>query len=551
MALECEKWVISMNNKHYVDPNIDSGRFSETEELEADYAEVTYDCSDNPKQNEYAGVGIEIRCDENSEVTGALVDGGDTNTIIVSSTGAGKTRRILCQYILSCIYAMQSFVVHDPKGEIYEFFYKLLKKMGFKVKVVNLRDPMKGDRINFMQKAARLWKKGKHGRALEVAKGIAQTLYSPLEDKNDKFWTESSVNLFLCYFTIAATIYEPEYVTLETIYRIHIEGIEKVHGTMRIQDYLEEHKSEKCYELGIPSVTAPNETRNSIFSIFTNGIARLLLNEEIADMITKSTFEIEEMVSGKRPLALFIITRDEAPQTYSTVVSSIVDMIYTTLIDLAHTKYNKELPRTVHFILEEFGNIAKLENINDMMTAGRSRSIRMVIVLQSLCQLYLTYSKELAEVLIGNSQNLIYMSSTDMNLVEMISKRCGTMIDPYTNERRPLLSPDRLTHLDKNTGETLMLLDRHYPYISKLPDLSCYKMIEPLERFNIPTRKKLDVETGRFVKVVDEMYENKLKRMMDASKPSSEDNSVEISRKKAVSLPSIFLADMERIIKES
>lgn len=533
-----------MDNKHYVDPNVDSGRFSEPEELEADYTEVSYDCSDNPKRNTAAGVGIEVRCDANGDVTGALVDAGDTNTIIVSSSGAGKTRRILCQYILSCIYAMQSFIVHDPKGEIYGFFYTLLKKFEFKVKVLNLRDPMKGDRLNFLQEAAKLWKKGNQGRALEVVRGIAQTLYSPLENKNDMFWTQSSVNLFLCYFSIAATIYEPEYVTLETIYRIHIEGIEEVRGTMRIKSYLEEHKAEKCYELGIPSVTAPNETRTSIYSVFTNGLVRVLLNEEIADMTTKSTFRIEEMVSGKQPLALFIITRDEAPQTYSTVVSSIVDMIYTTLIDLAHTKYNKKLPRTVHFVLEEFGNIAKLENINDMMTASRSRSIRIVIVLQSLCQLYLTYSKELADVLVGNSQNLVYMSSTDMNLVEMISKRCGTIIDPYTNERRPLLSPDRLTHLDKNTGETLILLDRHYAYITTLPDLSRYKMIEPMEKINIPTRKKIEIETGRFAKIVDEMFENRLHKIMESSNPNLQD-------KNDIALPPAFQVEMDKIIRET
>ena len=54
-----------MDNKYYVDPNVDSGRFSEPEELEADYTEVSYDCSDNPKQNTAAGVGIEVRCDAN------------------------------------------------------------------------------------------------------------------------------------------------------------------------------------------------------------------------------------------------------------------------------------------------------------------------------------------------------------------------------------------------------------------------------------------------------------------------------------------------------
>lgn len=536
-----------MENKYYVDPNIDSGRFAEPEELEEDYTEISY--VNNPPVNIAAGVGIEVRCNKNGEVTGALVDGEDTNTIIVSSTGAGKTRRILSQYILSCIYAMQSFIVHDPKGEIYGFFYKLLKNSGFKVKVLNLREPMKGDRLNFLQEAAKLWKKGDKGRALEVASGIAQTLYSPLEDKDDKFWTQSSVNLFLCYFTIAATLYEPEYVTLETIYRTHIEGIEKIHGKMRIEIYLETHKDEKCYELGIPSVTAPNETRTSIYSVFTNGLVRVILNDEIADMTTKSTFKIDELVSGKQPMALFIITRDEAPQTYSTVVSSIVDMIYITLIDLAQKRNDNRLPRQVHFILEEFGNIAKLENINDMMTASRSRGIRMVVVLQSLCQLYLTYTKELAEVLIGNSQNLIYMSSTDMDLVEMISKRCGKMIDSYTNERRPLLSPDRLTHLDKKTGETLMLLDRHYPYISALPDLSCYKMIEPLERVVIKSRKRIEVKTGEFEKEVNRILENKLQEMM----PKEEDTKkakrrVEQSRRKKITLPSEYRKEMDRII---
>ena len=144
-------------NMHYVDPNMNSGRFSEPEELEGDYSEILYENTKKPKTNDEAGLGIEIRCDTDGNVTGALIDGGDTNTIIVSSTGAGKTRRILCQYILSCIYALQSFVVHDPKGEIYSFFCKLLKKMGFRTKVINLRDPMKGDRLNFLQEAAILW----------------------------------------------------------------------------------------------------------------------------------------------------------------------------------------------------------------------------------------------------------------------------------------------------------------------------------------------------------------------------------------------------------
>lgn len=537
-------------NMHYVDPNMNSGRFSEPEELKEDYSEVLYENTEEPKTNDEAGLGIEVRCDTAGNVTGALIDGGDTNTIIVSSTGAGKTRRVLCQYILSCIYALQSFVVHDPKGEIYSFFCRLLKKMGFRTRVINLRDPMKGDRLNFLQEAAILWKEGKRGRALEVARGIAQTLYSPLEDKNDLFWTQTSINLFLCYFTIAATIYEPDYVTLSTIYRIHIEGIEKSRNTMGVLTYLEEHKDEPCYELGIPSLTAPNDTRQSIFSVFTNGLVRVILNEEIADMTTKSTFSVDDLAAGKKPMALFIITRDEAPQTYSTVVSSFVDMIYTKLIDLAQTEYNNRLPRTVHFILEEFGNLAKLENINDMMTASRSRGIRMIVVLQSLCQLYLTYTKELAHVLIGNSQNLVFMSSTDMELVKMVSDRCGNMIDPYTNEKRELLSLDRLTHLNKKNGETLMLLDRHYPYITSLPDLSQYKMIQPIEKISFESREKLKVEYGVFSKLIADIQERKLKALMQEGEAKQREvmDKLQMTKKKMMEMPYELGAVLDEVI---
>lgn len=538
-----------VQSKHYIDPNWDSGRFAEPEEIFSDYTQITYD-TESMEPNKAAGLGIEILQNAEGEVTGAVVDGSDTNTIIVSNTGAGKTRRVLSQYILSCIFALQSFVVHDPKGELYSFFYKLLVRMGFEVKVLNLREPMTGDRLNFLQEAAWLWKSGKQGRALEIARGIAETLYLPLENKDDKFWTQTSVNLFLCYFTIAASILNPEYVTLSAIYRIHVQGTERRGSASQMQFYLEQHKNEKCYELGIPSITAPNETRQSIFSVFSNGLVRVILNEDIEDMTTDSTFEVSDFVSEEKPMALFIITRDEAPGAYSTVVSAFVDMIYTTLIDLAHSKYHNTLPRTCHFILEEFGNIAQLSNINDMMTASRSRNIRMVLVVQSLCQLHLNYSKEMAQVLIGNAQNLVYMASTDMDLVEMISKRCGNVIDSYTNESRRLLSPERLTHMSKSEGETLFLLDRHHPYISFLLDLSCYKMIEAQEHIEVKPRKRLEKIEIDFSKIVQELYDRRIKELInqDIEKRKEQRLEDETTKKKMLDVPEKLILEINQII---
>ncbi len=489
---------------------------SEYESLISDsYSEVSFDCSNAGKMNNSAGLCIIPQYDELRRLTGYVLDGSDTNTIIVSSTGAGKTRRVLSMYVLSCILAKQNIILHDPKNELYSFFASLLKEKGYGVRVLNLRDPMRGDRLNILEYSARLYKNGNQGRALEIVRGIAQTIFEPIEDKDDMFWSQASINLFLCYFIIAANLYEPEYVTLSAIYRVHVEGLEEAGSRTKMQYYLEEHKDELCYELGMPAIGAARETKLSIFACFTNGLSRIILNEEISDVLTKSTFDVLDFASENKPMALFIVTRDEAPQTYSTIVSAWIDMIYSILIDEAQKRKDSRLPNTVHFILEEFGNIAKLANVNDYLTASRSRGIRMVLVLQSLAQLSITYSNELATVLVGNSQNLVYMSSTDMTLVNLISERCGSLIDLYTKEKRPLLSPDRLTHLDKKTGETLMLLDRHYPFITYLPDISEYEMLKCSDISEIKKRKNLKPKHGLFSKCVDDLIDSKVKKSLN------------------------------------
>lgn len=539
-----------MSNRHYIETDVNFSRFAELSEMKECYTQIDYDRKEESAN--VAGITIKSELDETGNVRSAMIDGTDTNTIVVSSTAAGKTRRVLSPYVLSCIYAKHSFVIHDPKGELYNFFQSLLAQSGYEIRVLNFREPMKGDRLNVLQTAAENWRAGRKGRALEIAREVAGTIYAPIEDRTDLFWTESAINLFLCYFTIAAELYEPEYVTLSAIYHVHVEGMEKDGFANKIQIYLEAHRNEKSYELGMPSIAAPNDTRSSIYSVFSNGLGRLLLNEEIEDMLTASTFSIDDLASEKQPMALFLITRDEAPKTYATVVASVVDMIYTNLIDMAQKNMDRRLPRMVHFILEEFGNIARIENINDMLTASRSRGIKMLIVVQSLEQLYDQYSKEVAHILIGNAGNLVYMHSSDMELVKMISERCGNMMDPYTNKIRPLLSPDRLMHLDKKSGETLLLCDRQFPFITYLADISSYGMIKPCV-VDFCEREPLELIHGIFAQYYNKQYEKKEDNIFTeecSHQENIEKEEAELSRYEMTQLPEEVLIDINSLLEE-
>ena len=514
-------------NNHYIDPNYNNGRFAELSELEQNFKWVDL----NDETIKSAGACVAVKYDKHGHVSKILVDDSESNTLIVSNTGSGKTRRILAPYILSCIKALESFVCHDPKGELYMFFVNLLIKLGYDVFVINLRETLKGNRYNILQKPAQLYKDGNEDRALEIVSDIADSIFSVIADKEDLFWTEVAKSLFICYFIMAADLYPPEEVSLKTIYRIHIEGMVKMGSSTALAVYLDAHKDSKAYEHGIYTVTAPNDTRNSIFAVFSGGISRLIINDAISDTLSDSSEGIENISNEKKPTAVFIITRDEAPGTYSTVVASTINLIYTSLIDQAHSQDGLSLPRRVHFILEEFGNIAALDNINHMLTASRSRGIRIVAVVQSLSQLDLIYSEKLSRNLIGNFHNLIYMNSTDTELVEIISKRCGTYIDPYTNSSDDLLSKNLLTHLIKNRGETLMLLDRNYPYIAYLPDMSCYTDIVPIPRFDIKEREVQEKKYGELTKHVKDILSRRAdgQRSTDAfareiAKPLSDRN---------------------------
>ena len=60
------------------------------------------------------------------------------------------------------------------------------------------------------------------------------------------------------------------------------------------------------------------------------------------------------------------------------------------------------LKRNTYFVLDEFANLPKFDNIEGMVTVARSRGIRFLFVLQSYSQLTAKYGRDVADILKGN-----------------------------------------------------------------------------------------------------------------------------------------------------
>lgn len=451
------------------------------------------------------------------------VDNEDVRTLTIASSGAGKSRRVIMPMILTLAKSGSSMVVHDPKGELLSTSYFLLQDQGYDIKIINFRNPLKGDCYNPLQYPVKLYKSGQVSKAIEYFFEFAYSLYEPVKSEKDPFWTNTSENYLTGLCKLACELMQDEQIDIASVYNLHVAGNDKVGGTTYLKEYfsMKNRKNGETWRLLESTVDAPSDTKASILSVMSQTLNRLVANKDMVDLLSgEMDWNIEDI--GRKKMAVFLLTKDEGA-LYNSIVSAIIQQIYIVLIELADYKYQGKLPRRVEMIMDEFGNMAQVQDINEKITASRSRNIRWHLVIQSLEQLWLKYSKEEAKILLGNCEDWLYMFSSDRQLVDYISERCGEKICEYTGERQRLLSVATLQHLNKEQGECLVLQGRNYPYITYLPDISQYSCQYPrFDVYQIKDRKYRERKFFDFQKIVNVERNAKIDAILGRERPMSE-----------------------------
>ena len=205
-----------------------------------------------------------------------------------------------------------------------------------------------------------------------------------------------------------------------------------------------------------------------ISRLFPDGI---LCMETLSKMLSYSDFSMSEI--GTKRTAVFIIMQDEK-STYHPLVSAFIKQCYEVLIGTAQ-EYGGALPIRTNFVLDEFANLPPITDMSNMITAARSRNIRLNLIIQGAEQLNAQYGKETAEVIKGNCTNWFFLISKELQLLKDISELCGITEEQIgINEfrERPLVSISQLQRL--KIGEILIRRDREHPFRANLPDISEY-----------------------------------------------------------------------------
>ena len=489
-------------------------RFESEEEIKDRYTEVNFESGD------VMGAGVPII----STGRTAYVDDSEASTFVVGASGSGKTRKILMPYTLSCIRKNENLVIHDPKGEINRYMYRELEKKGYEVIVLDYRRPLRGDRYNPLEYPSKIYKEGNTSRAAEMFQAFSETMFSDRKSEKDRFWDLTAASYMTGLSLLQAELLPEKECTINHLYDLHIQGDGKYGRSKYIKEYYNRPgaKDAPSYKLAAPAINALSVTQGGLYSVYTSCLTPFVLNEDIIDATANSTFDVRDLVEKK--CAVFIITKDEG-SVYNKLISATIDQMYERLIDIAEEEYDGRLPRRINFILDEFGNLAAINNMSGKITAGRSRNIRWLIVCQSMDQLRLLYENKGASIIFGNCANLVYLYSTDIMLLQRISAMCGLYSDELTGAKHPLMSMDHLRYLNKDKGEVLLLLERARPFVGYLPDISAYP-VSPTQHVNVCERERQTLNPIDFQEIVNKQKRELMEKKMAEENGKSKSDEV-------------------------
>ena len=412
------------------------------------------------------------------------IDTKERHNLLIGSTGSGKTQAIILPMLKLSMMAKESFLVNDPKGELYESLANKLKKENYKVITLDFANPQLGNSWNPLELAYRTYKKGKLDKAVELVDKLAYYIFMDKEIRNsDPFWINSTINYFTgLVFHLFENAKEEE-INLTSVGSL----ANQLQNKTESDKFLESALKNSIVNMKVMGVLkAPPETKGSILAIFNQKMQAYLSRKNLENMLSKSNFDIEKVMEEKT--AIFIIG---GMTPYG---KNLIPLLANQIIDVAEE--NKQKIKRFNMLLDEFDSMIPIRDFAEVLNYCRGLNIRITITIQSYVHLLNMYSKEEVEILKMCFGNIIYLLTEDIYTLEEIASRCGTHI--VDNQETPLVSLSELKTLKQ--FEAIVLTTRMLPLKTKLlPD---YKMDWQYETIKeeIPTRNQEEIHIYEFGK---------------------------------------------------
>ncbi|WP_124101333.1 VirD4-like conjugal transfer protein, CD1115 family [Ruminococcus sp. Marseille-P6503] len=441
--------------------------------------------------------GTVVACRTHGKKTVALVDDGDVHTLMIGAAGVGKTAYFLYPNIeLACASGM-SFVSTDTKGDVARNYGTIAQKYyGYNVSVLDLRNPTKSDENNILHlvnKYMDLYLLDKNNlsakaKAEKYAKITAKTIINIGGGDSsgygqNAFFYDAAEGLLASVILLLAEFGDKNERHIVSVFKLiqdllaKYQPAPKAKQRMYISKLMDKLPSE--HKAKWMAGAALNASDQSMLSVMSTALSRLnsFLDSELEQMLCfKTAIDAEKFCNEKS--AIFIVLPEEDTSKYF-MVSLLIQQLYREILVIADENGGK-LPKRVMFYLDEFGTFPKIDGAEAMFSAGRSRKISIIAIIQSFAQLEQNYGKQGMEIITDNTQLTVFGGfAPNSQSAEALSKALGeqTVLSGSVSHGRdksqslqmigrPLMTVDELKSMPK--GQFIVMKTGTHPMISKL-----------------------------------------------------------------------------------
>ena len=380
------------------------------------------------------------------------------NTLICGGSGAGKTRFFakpnLCQ-------TNSSYVVLDPKGELLRDTGNLLLAKGYDIKVLDLINMEKSHCYNPFV----------YLRSDNDIQRLVTNLFKNTTPKGsqsqDPFWDQAATMLLLAL-----------------IFYLHYEAPPEEQNFPMVMEMIragEVREDDETYKSALDILFERLEMRNpehialKYYRSYHSGSGKTLKSIQITLISRLEKFNLESLASitqndelelwsiGEKKTAVFAIIPDN-DSSFSFLVGMLYTQLFQQLYYQADVIHGGRLPVHVHFLMDEFANVALPDEFDKLLSTMRSREISVSIIIQNLAQLKALFEKQW-ESIVGNCDEFLYLGGNEQSTHEYVSKLLGKeTIDTNTYGQskgrngsystnwqlawRELMTPDEVRMLD-------------------------------------------------------------------------------------------------------
>ena len=197
-------------------------------------------------------------------------------------------------------------------------------------------------------------------------------------------------------------------------------------------------------------ITTASATRKGFLSTFESAMAKWM-QAHIFQITSATTVDIDH--DEDHPFAIFFATRDYAKGDFE-VAGIFIDYVYRFALLKAdrspRDENNNPTTRTLHFLLDEFGNIPAIPNFQTKISTARSRKIYFHLFLQSYQQLEAIYGPLNGKIIVDNCNQEMFIGSQNFDTKETFSKKCGShAVETVSStlERRRIFEQNRIVQL--------------------------------------------------------------------------------------------------------